>query len=114
MRSRRAFSLVELLTALVLLAVGLAAFVRAAASVARLEADARLRRTVGEVMRARLDTLRGLGCGGEAAGTAQHGGVRERWRARPDGARLALTDTIEVAARPALARAVASAAACEP
>lgn len=114
MRAHRAFSLVELLTALVLLAVGLAAFVRAAGAIARLESDARLRRVVAQAVRARLDSLAGQPCGAARSGTAEREGVHERWTASPDDGRLQLADSVTVPARPALARVLAVRLACRP
>lgn len=114
MRALRAFSIIELLTALVLLTVGLAAFTRAAGAIARLESDARLRRTVAATLRARLDSLSGLACGAERSGAAQHAGVGEHWHATAGGRHLVLADTIDVAARPSLSRTLATTIACRP
>ncbi len=104
MRARSALSLIELLTALVLLAVGLASYARAAGAVARLESDARLRRLVAAAMQARLDTLGGQACGGARSGEARRQGVHERWSVVPQGHHLLLTEHVDVPARPALAR----------
>lgn len=114
MRRRRAFSLVELLTALMLLAVGLAAFVRAATAVARLENDALLRRALAGVTQARLDSLAAQPCGADRTGQASHAGVSERWSASNDGTRWLVTDSIVVRSRPALARVYAASLACRP
>ncbi|MCX5761931.1 MAG: prepilin-type N-terminal cleavage/methylation domain-containing protein [Gemmatimonadetes bacterium] len=112
MHHRLAFSLVELLTALVLLSVGLAAFTRAAGGVARLENDARLQRALADVVQARLDSLTSAPCAPSRAGEAHHGGVTERWRAVGDGRRWLLTDSISVPARPTLARTYVAAVTC--
>lgn len=114
MRALRAFSIIELLTALVLLAVGLASAVRAAGAVARLERDARLRRTVAAALRARLDTLRGEPCGSEPSGQAATQGITERWHAVTVGTAFSLTDTVDVAARPSLGRLLVLRIACRP
>lgn len=114
MKRRTAFSLVELLTALVLLAVGLAAFVRAAGAVARLENDARLRRALAVVMQARLDSLAARPCGPAHSGQAFHAGIDERWSAVSDGRRWLLRDTLVVRARPSLGRDYTVALACRP
>jgi prepilin-type N-terminal cleavage/methylation domain-containing protein len=95
MRSPRAFSLVELLTALVLLAVGLASYARAAAAVARLESTARMRRTAAAMLVARLDSLTGLRCGESRTGESTRDGVREFWQVSPAAGRLLLSETIE-------------------
>ena len=104
MRPRSAFSLVELLTALVLLAVGLAAFARAAGAVARLENDARLRRALADATQSRLDSLAAQPCGPARGGQEFHAGVDERWSATSDGRRWSLSDSIAVRARPTFAR----------
>mgnify|MGYP001612196433 FL=1 len=112
MRARSAFSLVELLTALVLLAVGLAAFARAAASVARLENDARLRRALAEATQSRLDSLAAQPCGPALRGEAGHAGVDERWSATSDGRHWSLSDSIAVRSRPTFARTYVVAVPC--
>jgi prepilin-type N-terminal cleavage/methylation domain-containing protein len=114
MKPRPAFSLVELLTALVLLTVGLAAFVRAAGAVARLENDARLRRALAVVMQARLDSLAAQPCGPAHFGQAFHAGIDERWSAVSDGRRWLLRDTLVVRARPSLGRDYTAVLACRP
>jgi len=101
---RTAFSLVELLVALVLLAVGLAACVRAAAAVARLEGDAARRRLVADVLRARLDSLAATACGPDAAGRAASGGITEDWQATSDGRRWRLVVRAGAIGRPSLSR----------
>lgn len=114
MHARRAFSLIELLTALVLLAVGLASYARAAGAVARLENDALLRRLVAAAMQARLDTLRAEACGDVRSGESHRQGVHERWSVVPQGRHLLLTERVDVPARPALARRLSAAIACQP
>jgi prepilin-type N-terminal cleavage/methylation domain-containing protein len=114
MRARWAFSLIELLTALVLLAVGLASYARAAGAVARLENDALLRRFVAAAMQARLDTLRAEACGAARAGESHQQGVHERWSVVPEGRHVVLTQQVDVPARPTLARRVTAAITCRP
>ena len=114
MRSPRAFTIVELLTALVVLAVGLAAFTRAAGTVARLERNARLQRLVAATLQARLDTLTLLPCGRASSGDTFHDGIRERWRAEPQGRRAVLDLRVDVSARPSLAQHVTSSIPCLP
>jgi prepilin-type N-terminal cleavage/methylation domain-containing protein len=114
MRALRAFSIIELLTALVLLGVGLAAVVRATAAIARLENDARLTHVVAAALLARLDTLAGLPCGVTRSGFTAHQGVHERWSVVPNGRQLLLADTIDVPARPALSRRASASLGCRP
>lgn len=113
MRKPYAFTVVELLGALVLLAVGLAGFARAAAGVAALERDARLRRAVADAMLARLDTLAGAPCA-SAGGQAASDGVVERWSAIADSGMLVVADTLDVPARPRLTRAIVARVRCAP
>jgi prepilin-type N-terminal cleavage/methylation domain-containing protein len=112
MHRRTAFSLIELLTALVLLAVGLAAFARAAGAVARLENDARLRRAIADVTQARLDSLAAAPCGPSRSGQAQFAGIGERWTATSEGRRWLVSDSLAVRARPTLARAYTAIVTC--
>jgi len=113
MHRRPAFSLIELLTALVLLAVGLAAFARAAGAVARLENDARLRRALAAVTQARLDSLAAQPCGPARSGQARFAGVDETWQATSDGRRWTVSDSIAVRSRPTFARVYATSVACQ-
>lgn len=114
MGDRRAFSLIELLTALVLLAVGLAAYARAAGAVARLENDALLQRLAAAAMQARLDTLQADACGAPRAGEAHWQGVHERWSVEPQGRHLVLTLRVDIPVRPSLSRQLTVAIACRP
>ena len=114
MRGRGGFSVVELLVALVLLAVGLASLGRAAFAVARLERNARLAQHVAAAVVARLDSVRVLPCGAAQAGEARGDGIRERWTVEPRGPRLALADSIDVPSRTALSRVVRVTTACVP
>jgi prepilin-type N-terminal cleavage/methylation domain-containing protein len=114
MRAPRAFTLIELITALVLLGVGLAAHTRAAAAVARLEGTARLRLAAAAVLTARLDSLSGLRCGETRSGVAASAGVHETWHVSPTGRRLLWDDSIAVPGRPSLGRRWSSTLPCRP
>lgn len=113
MRPPHAFTIIEILTALVLLAVGLAGFARAAGAVAILERDARLRRAVAESLQARLDSLTGVPCRNDA-GTSAASGIAEHWHAVVDSGALVLSDTIIVMAQPRLGRALHTRVGCAP
>lgn len=113
MRASPAFTVIEILTALVLLAVGLAGFTRAAGAIAMLQRDARLRRTVADAMQARLDSLAAAPCL-DADGRAERDGVIEQWRAVVDGRAISLTDTLIVPARPQLGRTLQARVRCAP
>lgn len=112
MQKRRAFTVIEVLVALVMLGVGLAAFARAAAGVARLEQDARLQRLIAATIQARLDSLSIAACGTDRAGSAAHDGIQERWRAAPRGRHLELDLQIDVLPRPARSRRIAAVLPC--
>ncbi len=115
MPHRRGFSLVELLTALVLLAVGLAAYARAAGAVARLDHDTQLRRAVAAVTTARLDSVVAEPCDGAPhSGVATFQGVQERWSTVPEGRRVRFADSTVVPSRPSIAHAIAATIACNP
>lgn len=114
MRTPRAFSIVELLTALVLLAVGVAAYARAATAVSRLENQAHLRSAVAAVERARLDSLADLPCGTSREGTAAHRGILERWTLRPDARHAVLDQRLDVPSWPSLSRRVVTPIPCQP
>lgn len=114
MHLRQAFSLIELLTALVLLAVGLASYAGAAGAVARLESDALVRRLVAAAMQARLDSLRSEPCGDARWGESRQQGVHERWSVVPQGRHLLLTERVDVPARPAESRQWSVVIACRP
>jgi len=114
MRVPRAFTIIELLTALVLMAVGLAAFTRAAGAVARLERDARIRRLIAATLQARLDSLALSTCGQAYAGEASLDGLHEHWRADPARQHLALDVAIESASRPGLSRRLTVSVPCHP
>ncbi len=111
---RAAFSLIELLVALVLLGVGLASFSRAAAAVARLDGDADRRRRLAEVLRTRLDTLATTTCGGALAGAYTADGMIGAWQATSDGRRWHLELQVAVAGRSSLARQWTASVPCPP
>ena len=69
--SRKGFTIVELLIALVLLDVGLLALVGLAASVDRDADSARIRANALNVASARLETMASLACQGGASGVTQ-------------------------------------------
>ncbi len=114
MRVPRAFTIVELITAMVVLAVGIAAAARAAAAIARLERDAQLRRTVAATVLARLDSLVPRACGESSAGDATHDGVRERWRTASVDRHFQLDLSVDATVRPSLSRHLVIDVPCRP
>jgi prepilin-type N-terminal cleavage/methylation domain-containing protein len=84
---RAAFTLLEVLVALVVLATGILGLSASAALVSRLVGDASRLTLAATVATARLEQLRGLPCGSAAPGTAITRGIEERWAIAPMSAR---------------------------
>ena len=80
---RRAFTLLEVLVALVILGVGVTALSGNAALVSRLVGDGTRLNLAATIATARFEQLRGLPCLGVASGTAITHGVQEHWTAAP-------------------------------
>jgi prepilin-type N-terminal cleavage/methylation domain-containing protein len=111
---RQAFSLAELLVALVLLAVGIAAFARAAGAVARLESRTVRRRAAATALTARLDSLATVPCDASMRGLTALDGVQARWTATPDTARWLVQLDIDAPASSALSRRWQASVPCPP
>ena len=92
--SRRGFTLVELLVALVLLGVGAAALATALASEQRLRAMADVEAGVAIVARERLETLAVRRCDAGYAGRRAERWGEERWTATPGAGAWTLVDTL--------------------
>ncbi len=95
MHPRRGFTLLELVVALTLLAVGLLAVAAGLGASARLVTDGRSATGAASLLQRRVARMRAEGCG--PAGSEQEGAVRVSWGFHPAaGGRLALV----VAERP--------------
>jgi prepilin-type N-terminal cleavage/methylation domain-containing protein len=94
MRSRPAFSLVEVLIALVLLGVGAAGLASAQLGDQRLRAMAATHATLASRARDRWSALALLPCGADTAGTARGSWGRERWSATVADGRWLLVDSL--------------------
>lgn len=82
---RRAFTLLEVLVALVLLSVGILGVSTSAALVSRMIGDGARLTLAATVATARLEQLRAIPCASATAGAAVTRGVEERWSVAPMG-----------------------------
>jgi prepilin-type N-terminal cleavage/methylation domain-containing protein len=82
---RRAFTLLEVLVALVILGVGVVGLAGNAALVSRLVGDGTRLTLVAAVATARFEQLRALPCASAAPGNAITHGIEERWTVAPLG-----------------------------
>lgn len=102
MQTRGAFTILEMLVALVLLTIGIGASARAGRALLYLENSARLRASLAARRQARIDTLSGMRCGTAKVGTSTQGGIEERWSLSPAGRYSRLDQQQDVAVRPQL------------
>jgi len=86
---RRGFTIVEVLVALVLAAVGMLALAGAETLAWRRNADADRAVRAGEVARNRVESIAGASCAAAASGSIAHAdGIVERWMVRRQGGAL--------------------------
>jgi prepilin-type N-terminal cleavage/methylation domain-containing protein len=79
MRGSRAFTLVEVAVATVVLAVGVLAALASARAAQRLATLGERVARAAEVASSRFERLRPAGCAGAGGGTASHGSTAETW-----------------------------------
>ncbi|HET7553224.1 MAG TPA: prepilin-type N-terminal cleavage/methylation domain-containing protein [Gemmatimonadaceae bacterium] len=90
------FTLVELLIATVVLAVGLVALTSAGAAIVKLEGRGQQLARVAAMAETRLELLRSQRCAAAPGAGSKHG-LEERWRVAQSATRtLALVDSIEL------------------
>ena len=82
---RRAFTLLEVLVALVILGLGVVGLAGNAALVSRLVGDGTRLTLAAAIATARFEQLRALPCAGAAPGSAITHGIEERWTVAPLG-----------------------------
>ena len=82
---RHAFTLLEVLVALIVLAVGILGLSASSALVSRLLGDTSRLTIAATVATARLERLRGGSCAGAVPGSAVTRGIEERWTVAPMG-----------------------------
>ena len=95
LRARRAFTLVEVIVAVVLIDVGLLALLAATAVLMRADTDARARLDATRAADARLGRLGAMTCDSSAAGTTSGHARSESWSATlPPGDVRELRDSV--------------------
>lgn len=98
-RARRAFTLLEVLAACLVLGTGVLALASTSVAVARLTGDAMRAGLAAERGQARVEAMRAAGCV-PASGSALGGGVEEWWTAAAAAGGQALTDSVRYADGP--------------
>ncbi|MDQ6828357.1 MAG: prepilin-type N-terminal cleavage/methylation domain-containing protein [Gemmatimonadota bacterium] len=88
MKSRRAFTLIEIVVAVMILTVGLLGLASTAGIVARLIGAGGTNAVAAAAAASRFEMLRATPCAGIGGGSFFSRGVREDWSARAAGARL--------------------------
>jgi len=94
MEPRRAFTLIEVLVALVLMGVGAAALVTALSGDHRLRERAGAESFVAARARARLEFLAVRPCSGDTSGVVTAAWGAERWQARASASQWRVTDSL--------------------
>lgn len=94
---RAAFTLIEVLVALVLFAFGMLALAATSAATARSLGTAVRRARAGAAAVERVELLRPLACSAAASGRAALSGLTETWRVDALGRRRMIVDSIEIA-----------------
>jgi prepilin-type N-terminal cleavage/methylation domain-containing protein len=95
-RRRRAFTLIEVLVALIIMGVGAAGLAGALAGDLRLRDLAAANALAAGVARDRLELLAALPCSADASGTSESAWGSERWRASASPSSWSLTDTLRL------------------
>ena len=99
---RAAFTLVEIIVALTLLAVGAAGLASALTVDKQLRDTAQVRTRMAAQLRLRLGAIAAMRCASDTSGVARESWGDERWRATSRGDRAHLVDSL-IPARPLLA-----------
>ncbi len=92
--SRRGGSLIEVMVALLVLAVGLLEMARAAGSTIGIADDARLRAVAARTASRRVELLRAAGCTATSGSAIGDPGVTEWWSARVGDGWIELRDSV--------------------
>jgi prepilin-type N-terminal cleavage/methylation domain-containing protein len=93
-RARRAFTLIEILVALMMMGVAAAGLVSALTGDHRLRDMAAVRTFAADRARERLELLAALPCAGDTSGTTVSAFGAERWRASVSPSAWLLTDSV--------------------
>lgn len=91
---RRAFTLLELLVACVVLGTGVLGLASTAVAIARLAGDATREENAAERGQARMEALRASRCSASTSGSVVAGGISEWWSAAGAPAGQLLADSI--------------------
>lgn len=91
---RRAFTLIEIIVALTLLAVGAAGLASALTVDKKLRDAARARTRMAAQLRMRVATIAATRCPSDTSGVARDWWGDERWRATGSGVRARLVDSL--------------------
>jgi prepilin-type N-terminal cleavage/methylation domain-containing protein len=100
-RARRAFTLVELLVALIMMGVAVAGLAGALAGDRRLRNQAAAHLFAADRVRERLEQLAVLPCSADASGSSTSPWGSERWRASPSQLSWSRADTLMLGRSPA-------------
>jgi prepilin-type N-terminal cleavage/methylation domain-containing protein len=92
--NRRAFTLVEVLVALMIMGVGVAALVSALTGDRRLRDMAAAHTFAADRARERAELLAILPCAADTSGMAASAWATEHWRASPSRSQWSLTDSV--------------------
>jgi Tfp pilus assembly protein PilV len=93
---RRAFTLIEVIVALLIFEFGMLALAGAAAVAVRDFGAAKLRSRAKSIALDRVGRLQIVACGAAASGTATHGVIRESWHVESLGGARVITDSVVV------------------
>jgi prepilin-type N-terminal cleavage/methylation domain-containing protein len=95
----RGYTIIELLVAMMVLAVGMLGLAATAVAVARLSGGGMRQTIAAAVARSRFELLRSGGCARVSSGAAVIRGVHESWTARARGVRVfEVTDSVRFVA----------------
>ena len=93
-KQRAGFTLVELLVAMMVFAVGMLGLAATAATVTKLMGGAKRQTIASTVAQSRMELLRASPCGALVAGTETSRGVTNKWTVEPITRGVNVTDTV--------------------
>ena len=93
-KQRAGFTLVELMVAMMVFAVGMLGLAATAATVTKLMGGAKRQTIASTVAQSRMERLRSSPCGSLVAGTETNRGVVNKWTVEPITRGVNVTDTV--------------------
>ena len=96
---RTGFTIIEVLSSLVILSAGLLALHGSSALTLRMVGGAWTRTLAANVAQRRLERLRASACSGASSGSNETRGVRERWTVSPHATGVSIDVTVEYRVR---------------